>query len=281
MAINVQDIKQLRELTGCGMMDCKKALQEAEGNVEKAVDILRNKGEKISARRAERNAVFGQVFAAINDSKTEATLLTLNCETDFVAKNQEFSEFGQSVCQKALETQTSNIEDLGALPIANINVEKALLDLISKIGEKIEIGSFQRLEGEAIATYIHSDKTVGVLVALKNIAGAADIDATGKDIAMQIAAMSPGYVDEDRVPQSVIDKEKEIILEKEMSAAKPKPQAIIEQRIVPGAIKKFYEEQTLLKQKFIKDNVKTVQEHLSSIQKGLTVSDFARFAVKR
>ncbi|MBD8491152.1 elongation factor Ts [Echinicola sp. CAU 1574] len=275
MAITAQEVNKLRQMTGAGMMDCKKALTEAEGDFEKAVDILRKKGQKVSASRADRETKEGVVVTNVSADKSQGVLLTLTCETDFVAKNEEFVAFANAILDLAVEKGATSKEEIIGLPFESITVGEKIIEMTGKIGEKIEISNFVVVNGEAVVPYIHSNGKLGVLVALKNVGGA-DVEEAGKDVAMQIAAMSPVAVDKDGVDASTV--EREIAVGKEQALAEGKPEAMIE-KIAMGKLNKFYKENTLLSQAFVKDSSKSVSQYLDSVSKGLTVVDFKRISI--
>ncbi|WP_186758464.1 translation elongation factor Ts [Echinicola salinicaeni] len=275
MAITAQEVNKLRQSTGAGMMDCKKALTEAEGDFEKAVDILRKKGQKVSASRADRETKEGVVVTSVSADKSQGVLITLTCETDFVAKNEEFVAFANAILDLAVEKGAANKEEILALPYENITVGEKIIEMTGKIGEKIEISNFEVVKGEAVVPYIHSNGKLGVLVALNNVSGA-DVEEAGKDVAMQIAAMNPVAVDKDGVDASVV--EREIAVGKEQALAEGKPEAMIE-KIAMGKLNKFYKENTLLSQAFVKDSSKNISQYLDSVSKGLTVVDFKRIVI--
>jgi elongation factor Ts len=275
MAITAQDVNKLRQMTGAGMMDCKKALAEANGDFEAAIDILRKKGQKVSAARSDRQTSEGAVFIKVNDAGTKATLLALGCETDFVAKNEEFQRLGNTVLDAAVKNDMDTAGEVLALHVDGRPIAEHLTDLIGKIGEKIEIVSYEKVEGEKIVPYVHSNGKLGVLVALKNTGGA-DVTEAGKDVAMQIAAMRPVAVDKDEVDAATVQREIEI--GKEQARAEGKPEAMLE-KIAMGKLNKFYKDSTLLNQEFVKDSSKTVAQMLDNIHKGLTVSSFKRIQI--
>ncbi|GGZ40069.1 elongation factor Ts [Echinicola pacifica] len=275
MAITAQDVNKLRQMTGAGMMDCKKALTEAEGDFEKAVDILRKKGQKVSASRADRETKEGVVVTNVSDDTSRGVLLTLTCETDFVAKNDQFVAFANEILALAVANTAATKEEIIALPFDTITVGEKIIEMTGKIGEKIEISDYVVVEGEAVVPYIHSNGKLGVLVALKNGTGA-EVEEAGKDVAMQIAAMNPVAVDKDGVDSSLV--EREIAVGKEQALAEGKPEAMIE-KIAMGKLNKFYKENTLLSQAFVKDSSKSVSQYLDGITKGLTVVDFKRVSI--
>lgn len=275
MAITAKEVNKLRQMTGAGMMDCKKALTEAEGDFDKAIDILRKKGQKVSASRADRETTEGSVFVKTNDDNTEGILVALNCETDFVGKNEEFLALGNAIVEAAFENSSSNKEELLNVKIGAHTVEEKITEMVGKIGEKIEISEFIRLSGEAVVPYIHAGNKLGVLVALKNANGT-DVQDAGKDVGMQIAAMNPVAVDKEGVDPTTV--EKEIEIGKEQALAEGKPENIID-KIAQGKLQKFFKDNTLLNQAFVKDNSLTVAKYLDSVNSGLTVTEFKRVSI--
>jgi elongation factor Ts len=273
--ITAQDVNKLRQMTGAGMMDCKKALSEAEGDFEKAIEILRKKGQKVSASRSDRDAKEGSVFVKVSDDKKEAVLIALNCETDFVAKNEEFQNLGKLIADAAFSNKPASKEALLALPAGNISINDKIVELVGKIGEKIEVSEFIHMKGEAVVPYIHAGSKLGVLVSLKGVNGK-DVTDAGKDVGMQIAAMNPVAVDEKSVDRTLIEKELEIA--KAQILAEGKPENMVE-KIAQGKLQKFFKESTLLHQIFVKDNSKTVAQYLDSVTKGLTVAEFKRVSI--
>lgn len=275
MAITAQEVNKLRQMTGAGMMDCKKALTEANGDFDAAIDLLRKKGQKVSASRSDRQTTEGSVFVRTNDDKTEAVLVALGCETDFVAKNESFQELGNSILQAAFEQKPDSIDALKALKTGQLSVEEKIIELVGKIGEKLEIVAYERLSGEAVIPYIHAGSKLGVLVALKNVNGG-DVTDAGKDVAMQIAAMRPVGVDKEDVDETVVAREIEI--GKEQARAEGKPEQMLE-KIAMGKLNKFYKDNTLLNQTFVKDNSLTIAQYLNNVNKGLSVAAFKRVAI--
>lgn len=275
MAITAQEVNKLRQMTGAGMMDCKKALTEAEGDFEKAVDILRKKGQKVSASRADRETKEGVVVTKVSDDNTTGIILSLTCETDFVAKNEEFGSFANNILNLAVENNAASKEEILALPFDSITVGEKITEMTGKIGEKIEISHFEIVKGEAVTPYIHSNGKLGVLVALTNANGS-DVEEAGKDVAMQIAAMNPVAVDKDGVDSTTV--EREIEVGKDQARQEGKPEEMLE-KIAMGKLQKFYKENTLLSQSFVKDNSKTIAQYLDSVSKGLTVKEFKRISI--
>ncbi len=275
MAITAQEVNKLRQMTGAGMMDCKKALVESEGDFDKAIEILRKKGQKVSENRADRKTSEGSVFIQTTDDETTAVLVALGCETDFVAKNDDFLKLGNDILHVAFDARPSSIEALKALKIGDLTIAEKLTELVGKIGEKIEVVALEVIEGEKIVPYIHAGNKLGVLVALKNTNGTNVSDA-GRDIAMQIAAMSPVAVDKDGVDSTII--ERELKIGREQAIEERKPEHIIE-KIAEGKLNRFYKDNTLLNQAFVKDSSMTVAKYLDSVSKGLTVASFKRISV--
>jgi elongation factor Ts len=257
------------------MMDCKKALTEAEGDFEKAVDILRKKGQKVSASRADRETKEGVVVTRVADGGAKGILLSLTCETDFVAKNEEFGAFANTLIDLAVTNGCTATEQILALPFDNITVAEKIIEMTGKIGEKIEISHYEVINAEKVVTYIHSNGKLGVLVGMVNTSGA-DVEEAGKDVAMQIAAMNPVAVDKDGVDASMI--EREIEIGKEQARAEGKPEEMLE-KIAMGKLQKFYKESTLLSQQFVKDNSLSIAQYLNNVSKGLTVNAFKRISI--
>ena len=274
-AISAQDVNKLRQMTGAGMMDCKKALAEAEGDFEKAIEILRKKGQKVSASRSDRDAKEGSVFIKVADDKKTAVLIALNCETDFVAKNEEFQSLGKLIAETAYSNKPATKEALLALSAGSLTLNDKIVELVGKIGEKIEVSEYVLMTGEAVVPYIHAGSKLGVLVSLKGVNGK-DVTEAGKDVGMQIAAMNPVAVDEKSVDSSVIEKELEIA--KAQILAEGKPANMVE-KIAQGKLQKFFKDSTLVHQPFVKDNSKTVAQYLDSVSKGLAVAEFRRVAI--
>lgn len=275
MAITAQDVNKLRQMTGAGMMDCKKALTEAEGDFEKAVDILRKKGQKVSASRADRETKEGVVVTRVAENGAKGILLSLTCETDFVAKNEEFGGFANTLIDLAVANGATSTDQILALPFGNITVAEKIIEMTGKIGEKIEISHYEVIAAEQVVTYIHSNGKLGVLVGLVNTSGK-NVEDAGKDVAMQIAAMNPVAVDKDGVDATTIQREIEI--GKEQARAEGKPEEMLE-KIALGKLQKFYKESTLLSQQFVKDNSVTIAQYLDSVSKGLTVNAFKRISI--
>ncbi len=267
MAITAQQVKELRDKTGAGMMDCKKALVEADGDFEKAIEILRKKGASVAAKRAERTANEGIVKTQIIDDGQTGIMLEVNCETDFVAKSDDFVKFADTVMNAILENKPANLDELMETEADGMKIKDALLDVTGKIGEKIEISRFviEKAENGMVVDYVHHGAKLGVLVRVDNVGDKKDeFAATVKDIAMQIAAMKPLYVYSEDVPAEVIEKEKEIY--REVARKEGKPEQILD-RIAEGKLKKFFQENCLVEQTFIKDNTKTVGDVMNELNK--------------
>lgn len=273
--ITAQDVNKLRQMTGVGIMDCKKALIEADGDFEAAVDILRKKGQKVSASRAGRDAAEGVAIALTSADATSGVIVELNCETDFVAKNDEFGGFAHKVAELALSQQPANLDALRALAIDGRSIADHITDMIGKIGEKIELSEYSLVKSEGVVSYIHSNKKIAVLVAVNKPLNDA-IEAAGKDVAMQIAALSPVAVDKDDVDADTVKREIEI--GKEQARAEGKPEDMLE-KIALGKLNKFYKDSTLLNQDFVKDGSVTVAKMLNNVENGLTVKSFIRTQV--
>ena len=268
MAFTAQDVKNLREQTGCGMMDCKKALTEADGNFEKAVEFLREKGLAAAQKKAGRVAAEGLVYAAADLSKNIGAMVEVNSETDFVAKNESFREFVQQVAEIVLDTNPTDVEALLASEMGSQTVDAALKEKILVIGENLHIRRFVRYEGPCVA-YIHGGGTHGVLVQFKADAAVAAnpaFVAFGKDVAMQIAAANPLYLNRTQVPADTIEKEKEILTQQAINEGKPEA---IAQKMVMGRINKYYKENCLLEQPFVKNDEITVGDYVKATAKEL------------
>ncbi|MCG9910636.1 MAG: translation elongation factor Ts [Flavobacteriales bacterium] len=275
VAISAAEVNKLRQTTGAGMMDCKNALAEAGGDFEKAIEILRKKGQKVADKRSDREATEGYAIAKVTADGTKGIITALNCETDFVAKNGEFVALSEKIAELALANTPSDKEALGALLIDDRSINDHIVEMVGKIGEKIEISDYAVINAPYVAAYIHPGNRV-VSLAGFNKAGFANQAEVGKDVTMQIAAMAPIALDENSVSTDIIEKELEIA--REVLRKEGKPEDKIEM-IAQGKLKKFYAESTLLNQDFIKDGKSSVKQYLQSIDKELTVTDFKRFSV--
>lgn len=269
--ISAADVNKLRQQTGAGMMDCKKALTESGGDFEAAVDYLRKKGAKVSASRSDRDAEEGAVIAKTTADGKEGVIIELNCETDFVAKNADFIAFAEDIANAAIEHKPASLEELLSLQLNGVTISDRVLDETGKIGEKIAISTYETLSAPKVVAYIHGNNRIGVLVGLN--ADGESVEEAGKDVAMQIAAMNPAAVDKDDVDQAVVDRELEIA--REQIRAEGKPENMLD-KIAQGKLNKFYKENTLLNQEFVKDSSKTVRQMLEQIQPGLSVTAFKR-----
>lgn len=275
-AITAQDVNKLRAMTGAGMMDCKKALTEANGDFEAARDLLRKQGQKIADKRAENATAEGLVLVNVSEDGTTGKLVALACETEPVAKVEDFRKLAQQVLDSAVKADAGTKEDLlAAKQDDGRTLQEHITDLMGKIGEKLDIIAYETLTAEKVASYIHSDNKKGVLVGLKNVGGA-DTSEVGRDVAMQIVAMKPVAVDKDGVDSATV--EREIEIGKEQARAEGKPEAMLE-KIAQGKLNKFYKENTLLNQEFVKDNSVTIAQLLDKTSKGMTVTDFKRVAI--
>ena len=272
--IKAADVAKLRKMTGAGMMDCKKALQEADGDFDKATEIIRKKGQAVANKRADREASEGVVLAKASGDRTKGFIVVLNCETDFVAKNNDFIKFAESILDLALDNQPANLEELKSLPLSGKSVSDAVTEQIGIIGEKLELSFYDKIAAAQVTAYIHPGNKLASMIGLNQ---AVSNEQVGKDVAMQVAAMSPVAVDKDDVPQAVQDKELEI--GKEQARKEGKPEEILE-KIAMGKLNKFFKENTLLNQDFIKENKKSVKQYLQEINKDLTVTGFVRFGLK-
>jgi len=276
--ISASDVNKLRQQTGAGMMDCKKALTESNGDFEAAVDYLRKKGAKVAASRQDRESNEGVVIARASEDGKRGVIIELNCETDFVAKNAEFIAFANQIANIAIEDKPANLEELNQLKVDTetdrVTIAEATVEKTGKIGEKIGVSKYEVIEGEKVVAYIHGNFRLGVLVALST--NADGTEEAGKDVAMQIAAMNPVAVDKDGIDATTINRELEIA--KEQIRAEGKPEEMVE-KIAAGKLNKFYKDSTLLNQEFVKDSSKSVAQFLATIDKGLTVTAFKRVAL--
>ena len=276
MAITAQDVNKLRQMTGAGMMDCKKALQEADGDFEQAVDILRKQGQKVAAKRADNEVAEGTVLVAISADGTNGKLVAFACETEPVSNVEDFKNLAQSILDKAV---ADNIQDKDALLAATLAdgrpVSENIIDLVGKLGEKLVIAAYENVTADQVVSYIHSNGKLGVLVAFEGVNGT-DVNELGKDVAMQIAAMKPIALDKDGVDSATV--EREIEVGKEQARAEGKPEAMLE-KIAQGKLQKFYKDNTLLNQEFVKDSSLTIRQLVEKTAKGLTVKSFKRVAI--
>ncbi|MDR1725532.1 MAG: translation elongation factor Ts [Bacteroidales bacterium] len=262
-------VNELRQRTGVGMMDCKKALVESDGDMDKAIDYLREKGQKLATKRADRDATEGVVLAGVNTDKTFAAVIMMNCETDFVAKNEAFVAFSKSVLEAAIAAKAKTKEEVLALTIDNIKVETMIVEQVAKIGEKITLSHYEILEAVATYAYIHQGNGLASIVGFSKTG----FDVQGKEIAMQVAAMAPVALNRHTVPQDLIEKELEIY--RVQIREEGKPEEMVE-KIAQGKLNKFFKDSTLLNQDFIRENKKCVEEYLKEHDKDLTVTAFKR-----
>ncbi len=273
--ITAADINKLRQATGAGMMDCRKALTETNGDFEAAIDWLRKQGQKVAAKRSDRDAKEGVIIAQTTADHKTGFIVTISCETDFVSKNADFVAFAQSIADAAVANNVKSVEELNEVSVNGAKVADLINDKLAAIGEKIGISRFERIEAPYIASYIHGAHRLGVLVAMNQEAAEA-----GKDVAMQIAALNPVAVDAAAVPADVITRERAIVTEQISADPKMagKPAEMIA-KIADGKMNAFFKEQTLLAQAFVKDGSKTVADHLKSVNADLKVIEFKRVAL--
>ncbi|MEN9964134.1 MAG: hypothetical protein RL582_1229 [Bacteroidota bacterium] len=269
--ITAADINKLRQATGAGMMDCRKALTESNGEFEAAIDWLRKQGQKVAAKRSDREAKEGVVLAKTTVDNKAGIVLCISCETDFVSKNADFVAFAQSIADAGIANNVKSAEELNNIELNGTKISDLINDKLAAIGEKIEISKFERVEAPYVASYIHGANRMGVLVALTVEAAEA-----GKDVAMQIAAMNPLAVDETSIPADVIAREKEIAIELVKAEGKPAEMA---EKIAMGKLNKFFKDNTLMAQPFVKDGNKSVAEYLKSVDANLSVTAFKRVAL--
>ena len=276
MAITASDVNKLRQQTGAGMMDCKNALVEANGDFEAAVDILRKKGQKIAAKRGDNDAKEGVIIAQASADGKSGVILTLNCETDFVAKNDGYVAMVQSLVDIALDKLPATVEELKALPYdARLTVEEKITEQVGVVGEKLDLSGFAVMNANFVVAYHHPGNQLATLVGLSS-GTAADIAEAGRQVAMQVAAMNPIAIDKDGVDARTI--EREIEVGKDLAIQEGKP-ADMAEKIALGRLNKFFQENTLLSQAFVRDNKMTVEQFLKSTEKDLTVTDFKRFSL--
>ncbi len=275
VAITAADINKLRQATGAGMMDCRKALTETNGDFEAAIDWLRKKGAKVAALRGDREAKEGVVLAKTTADNKTGIALCVSCETDFVSKNADFVAFAQSIADAAIENNVKSVEELNNVTINGAKIADMVNDKLASIGEKIGITKFERLEAPFVSAYIHGANRLGVLVAFNQ-----EVTDAGKDVAMQIAAMNPVAVDPSNVPAATVERERAIVTEQIQADPKMagKPADMIN-KIAEGKLNAFFKEQTLLAQPFVKDGGKSVAEYLKSVSPELNVIEFRRIAL--
>ena len=275
MAITASDVNKLRQQTGAGMMDCKNALVEANGDFEAAVDILRKKGQKIAAKRGDNEAREGLIISQATADGKAGVIVTLNCETDFVAKNDGYKNLVQSIVDLALDKLPSSVEELKALPYdAKLSVDEKIIEQVGVIGEKLDLSNYAVVKADKVVAYNHPGNQLATLVGLNS--GSDVVEDAGKQVAMQVAAMNPIAINKDGVDARTI--EREIEIGKELAIQEGKP-ADMAEKIAMGRLNKFFQENTLLSQQFVWDNKLTIEQYLNSTEKGLTVLEFKRFSL--
>lgn len=267
--ITAAEVNKLRKMTGAGMMDCKKALVESDGDFEKAIDILRKKGQKVANKRADKEANEGIVIAKTTSDNTFGSVVKISCETDFVAKNEEFVGFANNVIDKVLALKPKSVEELKNLEVNDRTVEQALTDLIGKTGEKMELVGYEFIEADSVSAYNHMGNKLATIVGLNK----SGMNETGHQLAMQVAAMNPVAVDRDDVPKEVIDKEIEIGMDQARQEGKPEQML---EKIATGKLNKFFKENTLVNQDFVRDTKVTVGQFLNTTDPELKVTGFRR-----
>lgn len=282
MAVTASMVKELREMTGAGMMDCKKILVEADGNMDKAIELLREKGLAKAAKKAGRVAAQGLVKFAISEDGTKAAMVEVNSETDFVAKNEEFIIFVEGLAKLALNNEAADLEAFSALPFEGSTVKDVLTEKIAKIGENMNIRRFTRMDqtGVKYVGYLHGNGKIGVVVGLETEAPISDVSVCGKDVAMQVASMNPKFLDESQVDPEYLENEKKILVQQALNEGKS---ADIVEKMVTGRLKKELKETCLVEQKFVKDNDLTVKQYVENtaeeIGKSIKVVSMARYEV--
>lgn len=274
VTISAADINKLRQATGAGMMDCRKALTETNGDFEAAIDWLRKQGQKVAAKRSDREAKEGVVIAQTSDNNKTGIIVCVSCETDFVSKNEDFVAFAKDIAQAAISNNVQSLDELMAVKAPHISVKEMVDEKLATIGEKIGVTKFERIDAEYVASYIHGAYRIGVLVGLSK-----DAAEVGKDVAMQIAALNPVAVDAASVPADVIAREKDIIMEvmKQDPKMAGKPDEMLS-KIAEGKMGAFFKEQTLTAQAFVKDGSKTVEQYLKE-SGDVKVTGFKRVAL--
>ncbi|RXQ94990.1 elongation factor Ts [Ancylomarina salipaludis] len=272
MSIKAADVAKLRKATGAGMMDCKKALVETDGDFDKAVEEIRKKGMAIANKRADREATEGVVLAKVSEDKKSGAMITLNCETDFVAKNDSFVEFAGKILDVAIANKPADLEALKAMELDGRKIEELVTEQTGVIGEKIDLSFFDKVEAESTVAYIHAGNKLATLIGFNK-----DVDAQmGRDVAMQAAAMAPVAIDKDGVSEDIVAKELEIA--KEKARLEGKPEQMLD-KIAQGRLGKFFKESTLLNQDFVKDGKMNVKQYLATADKDLTVTAMMRFTL--
>jgi elongation factor Ts len=273
--ITAAEVNKLRKQTGAGMMDCKKALTEADGDFDKAIEIIREKGIAVANKRSDREATEGVVFSKTTEDNKKGFIIALNCETDFVAKNEDFKGLATKILDLAVANEPEDLDSLKKMELNGKSVEENVVEQTGIIGEKIELSYFDKVVAPTVVSYIHMDSKLATLVGLNK----ENIDTqVGRDVAMQVAAMDPVAVDKDGVPQDVIDQE--LAIGRKQAEAEGKPENLLD-KIAQGKLGKFMKENTLLNQEFIKESKKSVQQYLKEFDKDLTVTEFKRYSLKQ
>jgi elongation factor Ts len=270
--ISAAEVNKLRLMTGAGMMDCKKALQETDGDFEKAIDYLRKKGQKVAEKRADRDANEGIVIAKTTGDRTYGAVVMINCETDFVGKNEEFRQFGKDLIDLAISNKPKGLDELFKLKINNLTVEEKLNEMLGKTGEKIQIAHYEFIEAPFVTAYNHQGNRLATVLGLSK-KEVKNVEEVGHELAMQVAAMAPIAVDKDDVSPKAI--EREIEIGKEQARQEGKPEEMLE-KIAVGKLGKFFKDRTLLNQEFVRDTKKTCRQYLADHDKDLTVTGFKR-----
>jgi elongation factor Ts len=273
MSITTADIVKLRKMTGAGMMDCKNALTEADGDFERAVEIIRERGKLVASKRADRDATEGAVLAKVSEDKKFGAIVVLNCETDFVAKNERFIAFTGQILESAISNQPDNLDELKNLKIDGRSIGDQVVEQIGIIGEKLDLSFYGKIAAETVVAYVHPGNKLATVVGFSKQGVETQL---GKDVAMQVAAMNPVAVNRESVPQNVIEKELEIAREK--FRLEGKPEAMLD-KIAQGALQKFFQESTLMEQAFIKESKMNVRQYINQNDKSLAVTGFERFAL--
>ncbi|MEI6123826.1 MAG: translation elongation factor Ts [Bacteroidota bacterium] len=274
--ITAAEVNKLRQMTGAGMMDCKHALVESEGDIEKAIDYLRKKGQKVANKRADRDANEGLVIAKTSSNNTFGIITMLNCETDFVAKNQEFIDLAYNIADNALNSKPKSIDELKSIKIDSRTIGEYISDFMGKTGEKVELNEYQFISAPHVYAYNHNGNKLASMIGFNKVIDSG-IDQVGKDIVMQIAAMNPVAIDKDDVDPTIVQREIEV--GKEQARQEGKPEEMLE-KIAIGKLNKFYKENTLLNQEFIRDAKKTIAQYISENDKNLKIIEFKRVSIQ-
>jgi len=271
--ITTADITKLRKVTGAGLMDCKNALTEAEGNIDKAIEIIRKRGQAIAMKRSDRETTEGCVVARSSSDKRFVVMTALSCETDFVAKNEGFIKVAEAIADAALKHRPKNIDELKQISVDGVTINDMIMEKVAAIGERMDIACYEFIEAEYVYSYIHFGSKIGSIVGFNKVI--AD-EHVGKEIVMQITAQNPVAIDKDDVPQEIIEKELEI--GKDQARKEGKPEDMVE-KIALGKLNKFYKDNTLLNQEYIGDSKMTVRQYLESVDKELKIVSFKRFSL--